>query len=171
MQCCTCSKWVHLKCSLLSFSRFRTLGSSHSWSCTPRCVPVSSEISHQPTLWRPPRTAPACIPPLFNLGPLMLMQHFLPILAFKPLIPLSAPFVSSPSAFSPSPHAPGCLSHLLLPLLPLTPSGFFNGMQGVSGPGSLNFYTFFCPTPLTLSVSRNPTLSYLSHSGSLNSLL
>ena len=33
MQCCTCSNWVHLKCSLLSFSRFRTLGSSHFWSC------------------------------------------------------------------------------------------------------------------------------------------
>ena len=33
VQCCTCSNWVHLKCSLLSFSRFRTLGSSHFWSC------------------------------------------------------------------------------------------------------------------------------------------
>ena len=29
MQCCSCSKWVHLKCSLLS-SKFRTFGSSHS---------------------------------------------------------------------------------------------------------------------------------------------
>ena len=28
----------HLKCSLFSFSRFRTLGSSHSWSCPPCCV-------------------------------------------------------------------------------------------------------------------------------------
>ena len=28
-QCCTCSKWVHLRCSLLSF-KCRTLGSSHS---------------------------------------------------------------------------------------------------------------------------------------------
>ena len=40
VQCCTCSNWVHLKCSLLSFSRFRTLGSSHSWSCFPCCVPA-----------------------------------------------------------------------------------------------------------------------------------
>ena len=40
VQCCTCSNWVHLKCSLLSFSRFGTLGSSHSWSCPPCCVPV-----------------------------------------------------------------------------------------------------------------------------------
>ena len=29
VQCCTCSSWVHLKCSLLSFSGFRTLDSSH----------------------------------------------------------------------------------------------------------------------------------------------
>ena len=33
VQCCTCSKWVHLRCSLLSLSKFRTLSSSHSWSC------------------------------------------------------------------------------------------------------------------------------------------
>ena len=32
MQCCTCSKWVYSKCSLFSYSKFRTLGSSHSWS-------------------------------------------------------------------------------------------------------------------------------------------
>ena len=37
VQCCTCSNLVHLKCSLLSFSRFRTLGSSHSRSCPPCC--------------------------------------------------------------------------------------------------------------------------------------
>ena len=35
MQCCTCSNWAYLKCSLLSFSRFRTLVSSPSWSCPP----------------------------------------------------------------------------------------------------------------------------------------
>ena len=33
VQCCTCSKWVHLRCSQLSFSKFRTLDSSHSRSC------------------------------------------------------------------------------------------------------------------------------------------
>ena len=35
VQCCTCSKWVHLRCSQLSLSNFRALGSSHSWSCSP----------------------------------------------------------------------------------------------------------------------------------------
>ena len=33
VQCCICSKWVHLRCSQLSLSNFRSLGSSHSWSC------------------------------------------------------------------------------------------------------------------------------------------
>ena len=32
VQCFTCSKWVHLRCSQLSLSKFRTLDSSHSWS-------------------------------------------------------------------------------------------------------------------------------------------
>ena len=30
VQCCTCSKWAHLRCSQLSLSKFRALGSSHS---------------------------------------------------------------------------------------------------------------------------------------------
>ena len=29
VQCCTCSKWVHPRCSLLTLSKFRTLGISH----------------------------------------------------------------------------------------------------------------------------------------------
>ena len=35
VQCCRCFNWVHLKCSLLSFSKFRILGSSHSWIFPP----------------------------------------------------------------------------------------------------------------------------------------
>ena len=42
VQCSTYSKWVHLKCSLLSFSRFRIFGSSHCWSCPLCCIPASS---------------------------------------------------------------------------------------------------------------------------------
>ena len=42
VQCCTCFKWIHWKCSQLSFSRFRALGSSYSWSCPPFCVSASS---------------------------------------------------------------------------------------------------------------------------------
>ena len=33
VQCCACSKWVHLRCSQLSLSEFRALGSS--WSFPP----------------------------------------------------------------------------------------------------------------------------------------
>ena len=40
VQCHTCSKWVHLRCSQLSLSKFRTLGSSHSWS-SPQLCPCS----------------------------------------------------------------------------------------------------------------------------------
>ena len=46
VQCCTCSKWVHFKCFLIkyfSFSRFKTLGSSHFWSFPPCYVHASSE--------------------------------------------------------------------------------------------------------------------------------
>ena len=45
VQCCTCSKWVHLRCSQLSLSRFRALGSSHSWSCFP-CRNTVTPSSH-----------------------------------------------------------------------------------------------------------------------------
>ena len=40
VQCCTCSKWVHLRCLQLSLSKFRALGSSHSWSCLPAVSPL-----------------------------------------------------------------------------------------------------------------------------------
>ena len=48
VQCCACSKWVHLRCSQLSLSNFRALGSSHSWSCPPcrnTVTPPSSDFS------------------------------------------------------------------------------------------------------------------------------
>ena len=35
VQCCTCSKWVHVRCSLFFLSKFRALGSSPSWSFPP----------------------------------------------------------------------------------------------------------------------------------------
>ena len=46
VQCCSCSKWVHLRCSQFSLSKFRNLGSSHSWSCPlPCCVPTRNTDS------------------------------------------------------------------------------------------------------------------------------
>ena len=89
-------------------------------------------------------------------GPLLLMHHSHPILAFKPLIPFPPTLHLLPL----HPHHRLMLlavSLYLLLLLPFsTPSGLFNGMLGVSEPGALNCYTFFCLIPLTLFVSRNP---------------
>ena len=66
VQCCTCPKWVHLRCSLLSFSKFRTLGSSHSWSFPLCCVPAASGDNAVSYF----SDSSACISPLFNLAPL-----------------------------------------------------------------------------------------------------
>ena len=42
VQGCTCSKCVYLRCSLLFFSRFKTLGSSQLWNCPSCCIPAFS---------------------------------------------------------------------------------------------------------------------------------
>ena len=65
VQCRLCSNRVHLKCSLLSFPKFRTLGSSHSWSCPPCCVPAFFENATPTSIV----ISPAGIPPLVNLTP------------------------------------------------------------------------------------------------------
>ena len=44
VQCCTCSKLFHLRCSLPFFSRFNALASCHSWSCS-CCVPAFCKVS------------------------------------------------------------------------------------------------------------------------------
>ena len=124
VQCCTCSNWVHLKCSLLSFSRFRTLGSSHSWSCPPCCIPAffgdstptsTVTFSSDFSSWY---TSTAQLGPS---GPLLLMQHSHPTLAFKPFI------LFPPTLYFLPPHPYHCLMLLavslyLLLLLPLPDS-------------------------------------------------
>ena len=98
------------------------------------------------------------------------MQHSRPTLAFKPLI------LFPPTVYLLPLHPHQCIMllviclHLLLPLLPLILSGFFDGMLVVSVPGALNCYTFFRLIPLPLFVSRNLTLIYLPLSGFLDSL-
>ena len=96
VQCCICSNWVHLKCSLLSFSRFRTLGNSHSWSYPPCCFPaffgdptstVTVTSSSDSSSWY---TSNAQIRPIW--AP-VLMQHSHPTFAFKP------PILSLPTLF------------------------------------------------------------------------
>ena len=63
--CCTCSKWVHLRCSQLSLSKFRALGSSHSWSCLPcrNTVTPSSDSfdTYTPTVQSGPPSTDAAL--------------------------------------------------------------------------------------------------------------
>ena len=56
-------------------------------------------------------------------------------------------------------------------LSPMTLSGYSDGMLEIFEPGALNYLTFFRSIVLTLSVFRNPILTHLLHSGSLDSLL
>ena len=83
MQCCTCSKFSHLKCSLLC--------SSHSWNCPPYSIWRSHTYQHY-LLW----TTPACITCSVPSGHPLLMQRRGPIPIFKPLSYL----LPTPSCFS-----------------------------------------------------------------------
>ena len=98
------------------------------------------------------------------------MLHSGPTLVSKPLIPYLPILYLFPL---PPYHGPLLLAVLqrLLPPLTLTFSGFFNGMLEVFEPGALNYFTFFCPILLILSISKNPILTYLPFSGFLDYLL
>ena len=99
------------------------------------------------------------------------MLHSRPTLVFKLLTPLLIILYLLP--LSPR-HRPLLLAVLLCLLPPLstpTLSGFFNGMLEVFEPAALNYFTFFCPSLLTLSVFRNPILTHHPLSGFLDSLL
>ena len=151
VQCCTCSKWVHLRCSQLSISKFRTVGSSHSWSCLPCCVPSHNSVT-------PSLDSSDMYTSTVQSSPSLLMLHSLPTLVSKPLIPH---FISSPSAPSPPSLAPGCPFMPPASSPPLTLLRFFNGMLEVFEPGALNYFNFFHLILLILSVSRNPILTHL----------
>ena len=161
VQCCACSKWVHLRCSHLSLSKFRALGSSHSWSCPLCCntvTPSSSNISDTYTsaVESGPPSANAALSPRSHL-----QTSYLP----------SAHSISPPSALPRSSLAPGYPSAPPAFSFPLTLSGFFNGMLVVFEPGALNYFTFFCPILSTSSAFRNPILTHLPRFGFLGSLL
>ena len=97
VQCCACSKWVHLRCSQLSLSLFRALGSSHSWNCPPcriTVTPPSSDSSdmYTSTVQSSPASANAALSPHPRL---------------QTSYPPSAHYISSPSALPPLSLAPG----------------------------------------------------------------
>ena len=160
MQCCTCSKWVHLRCSQLSLSNFRALGSSHSWSCSPCRNTVTPPFSDSSNTYT--STVESSLP--------LLMLHSCPTLVSKPLIPHLPILYLLPLHSHHRPLLLAILLHLLPPLLPLTLSGFFNGMVEVFKPGALNYFTFFIPILSTLSAFRNPILTHLPLSEFLDSL-
>ena len=124
VQCCTCSKWVHLRCSQLSLSKFKILDSSHSWSCPPCCVPTRNTVTpssdssdmYTSTVPSSPSSVNAALPPHPRL---------------ETSYPLSAHSVYSLSAPSPASLAPGCPSTPPASSRPRTLSGFFNGMLEV----------------------------------------
>ena len=104
-------------------------------------------------------------------GPLLLMQHWHPTLAFKSFILFARTLYLLLCTLTTA----SCFWLFLFTscflFYSLTLSGFFNGMLGVSKPGVLNCYTLFRLIPLILFVSRNLTLIDLPLTGSLDSLL
>ena len=156
VQCCTCSKWVHLRCSQLSLSKFCALGSSHSWSCFPCRNTVTTASSDSSDMY------------IFTVqsGPPLLMPHSRPTLVSKPLIPHPPIlYLLSLPPFYIRPLLLAALLRPLPPLLPLTLSGFFNGMLEFFEQEALNYFTFSRPILSTLSVSKNPILTHLLLSG------
>ena len=164
VQCCICSKWVHLKCSQLSLSKFRTLDSSHCWSSSPCCVPTRNTV----TLPSDSSNINTCT---VQFSPLSANAALLPHPCLQTSYPPSAHSVSSSSSPSPPSLAPSCLSMPPASSPPMTLSGFSNGILEIFEPRALNYSTFFHPILLTLSVCRNPILTPLPLSRFLDSLL
>ena len=93
MQCCACSKRVHLRCSQLSLSQFRALGSSHSWRCPPCRITVTpSSDMYTSTVQSGPASSDAALSPHPRL---------------QTSYPPSAHSISFPSAPPPPSLAPG----------------------------------------------------------------
>ena len=159
VQCCACSEWVHLRCSQLSLPQFRAFGSSHSWNCSPlpnHCDSLFGLLRH---VYLHVQSSPSSANAALSPHPRLQTSY-----------PPSAHFISSPL---PLHHRPLLLAFFmrLLPPLPLTLSGFFNGMLEVFEPGELNYFTFFCPILSISSAFRNPISAPLPLSGFLGSLL
>ena len=160
MQYCTCSKWVHLRCSQLSLSQFRALGSSRFWSCPPRRITVTPSSDSSDMYTSTVQSIPAPANAALSPHPCLQTSY-----------PPSAHSISSPSVPPPPFFAPGFSSASPASTPPRTLSGFFNGMLEVFEPGALNYSTFFRPILSTLSAFRNPILTHLPLSGFLDSLL
>ena len=174
VQCCTCSNRAYSKCSLLSFSRFKTLGSFHSWSCPHCCVPAffgdptpTSIVtcSSDSSSWY---TSTAQSGPS---DPFLLMQYSHHTLAFKPLILLPPTLYLLPLL----PHH--CLMLLAVSLylllsLPL-PDSFrvLHWNTGGLRARSTEVLHFILSHPVDLICIQESNLTYLPLFGCLDSLL
>ena len=108
VQCCTCSKWVHLRCSQLSLSKFRALASSHSWSCfTCRNTVTSPSLDSSDTYTSTVESGP----PLLMLHSCVTLTSKPPILHLPILYPLPLPLHHRPLLLA-------IFLRLLPPLLP-----------------------------------------------------
>ena len=104
MQCCTCSNWVHLNCSFLTAltpgaalpAAFMLFWRFHIYQHCGFLLGLP-QLVYLHCLIRPIR------PPFANAA-------LAPNPRLQTSYPFSTHFVSSPSAPSPSPHAPGCFS-------------------------------------------------------------
>ena len=96
VQCCTCSKWVRLRCSQLSLSKFRALGSSHSWSCLPCRNTVTPSSDSSDTYTSTVESGPPSTDAELTRHPRLQTSY-----------PPSAHFISPSSALSPPSLAPG----------------------------------------------------------------
>ena len=107
VQCCTCSKWVHQRCSQISLFKFRALGRSYSWSFPPcrNTVTHSTDSSDMYTS-------------TVKSDPLLLMVHSRVTLVFKPLIPHLPTLYLLPLPLHRRPLLLAVLLRLLPPLLP-----------------------------------------------------
>ena len=108
VQCCACSKRVHLRCSQLSLSNFRALGSSHSWSCPPchNTVTPPSSGTYTSTVESGPPSANAALLPHPHL-----QTSYTPsahLISPSPALPppsLAPGYTSAPPASSPPPDS------------------------------------------------------------------
>ena len=150
MQCCTCSKWVHLR-STFFFSKF-----NHLSSCTLGAV------------WGPllTNTVSSFVRPYSMYTSIVhnnLPSHPFTNTAFPQIFAYSPSFLSHKLLQSPFNLHPflALLPRLLL-LFPLfTPSEFSNRNQEVFVSELMNFFTLFCSFPAILSVSKNSTSTFL----------
>ena len=88
VQCCTCSKWVHLRCLQLFLQKFRALGSSHSWSCHPCRSTVTPSSTPPRLVYLHCSIWPPLVRPTLAFNPLILLLLILYLLSLPPHHPL-----------------------------------------------------------------------------------